>query len=248
MCEDSPSFSTTRTCTVSNGTGAAAATAPSSADIGSSDGYSSIEVRVKSNIGQSMLHFILRRGNGACWSQKRIKKKPGAPKAQNDESASFVVFWSHMGPYDFHVVRMIFICTMWNSYATYEFHIVFVCHGTRCHACPWLPGTPQWCSLAPRTQIYFVWWSLVASGAILGRSGMSAGGVSMKIIRSSIKIIRRSMKLHTSPCERCLLVPNEHPGCPNSTRMANLLHFGSFGLILGGFRPTPRGDATAAAV
>ena len=37
----SPSFSTTRTCAVNNGTGAeAAATAPSSADIGSNDGYS----------------------------------------------------------------------------------------------------------------------------------------------------------------------------------------------------------------
>ena len=40
LFEDSPSFSTTRTCAVSNGTGAAAATAPSSADIGSNDGYS----------------------------------------------------------------------------------------------------------------------------------------------------------------------------------------------------------------
>ena len=40
MFEDSPSFSTTRTCAVSNGTGAAAATAPSSADIGLNDGYS----------------------------------------------------------------------------------------------------------------------------------------------------------------------------------------------------------------
>ena len=35
-----PSFSTTRTCAVSNGTGAAAAAAASSADIGSNDGYS----------------------------------------------------------------------------------------------------------------------------------------------------------------------------------------------------------------
>ena len=37
---DSPSSSTTRTCAVSNGTGAAAATAPSSVDVGSNDGYS----------------------------------------------------------------------------------------------------------------------------------------------------------------------------------------------------------------
>ena len=40
LFEDSPSFLTTRTCAVSNGTGAEAATAPSSADIGSNDGYS----------------------------------------------------------------------------------------------------------------------------------------------------------------------------------------------------------------
>ena len=38
--EDTPSFSTTRTCAVSNGTGAAAAVVPSSAEIGSNDGYS----------------------------------------------------------------------------------------------------------------------------------------------------------------------------------------------------------------
>ena len=38
--KDSPSFLTTRTCAVSNGTGAEAATAPCSADIGSDDGYS----------------------------------------------------------------------------------------------------------------------------------------------------------------------------------------------------------------
>ena len=40
LFEDSPSFLTTRTCEVSNGTGAAAATAQSSADVGSNDGYS----------------------------------------------------------------------------------------------------------------------------------------------------------------------------------------------------------------
>ena len=40
LFEDSPSFLTTRTCAVSNGTGAAAAAVPSSADIDSNDGYS----------------------------------------------------------------------------------------------------------------------------------------------------------------------------------------------------------------
>ena len=40
LFEDSPSFSTTRACAVSNGTGAEAATAPSSADIGSTDEHS----------------------------------------------------------------------------------------------------------------------------------------------------------------------------------------------------------------
>ena len=40
LFEGSPSFSTTRTCAVSNGTGAAAAAAPCSADIRSDDGYS----------------------------------------------------------------------------------------------------------------------------------------------------------------------------------------------------------------
>ena len=41
LFEDSPSFLTTRTCAVSNGTGAAAAaTAPSSTGIGSNGGYS----------------------------------------------------------------------------------------------------------------------------------------------------------------------------------------------------------------
>ena len=40
LFEDSPSFSTTRTCVVSNIPGAAAAMMPSSADIGSNDGYS----------------------------------------------------------------------------------------------------------------------------------------------------------------------------------------------------------------
>ena len=40
LFEDSPSFSTTRTCAVNNGTGAAATTTPSSADIGSNGGYS----------------------------------------------------------------------------------------------------------------------------------------------------------------------------------------------------------------
>ena len=40
LFEDSPSFSTTRTCAVSNGTGAAAAVVSSSADSGSIDGYS----------------------------------------------------------------------------------------------------------------------------------------------------------------------------------------------------------------
>ena len=40
MFEGSPSFSTTRTHAISNGTGAAAATALSSADIGSNDGNS----------------------------------------------------------------------------------------------------------------------------------------------------------------------------------------------------------------
>ena len=40
MFEDSPSFSTTRTFTMSNGTGAVAATASSFADVGSNDGYS----------------------------------------------------------------------------------------------------------------------------------------------------------------------------------------------------------------
>ena len=39
LFEDSPSFLTTRTCAVSNGTGVEAATAPCSADIGSDDGY-----------------------------------------------------------------------------------------------------------------------------------------------------------------------------------------------------------------
>ena len=49
---------------------------------------------------------------------------------------------------------------MWFSYIA----------STRCHACPWLPGTPPWCPLAPRTQMHFVWWSLAA----LVRFGMSA--------------------------------------------------------------------------
>ena len=40
LFEDFPSFLTTRTFAVGGGTGAAAATAPSSADIGSNDGYS----------------------------------------------------------------------------------------------------------------------------------------------------------------------------------------------------------------
>ena len=40
LFEDSPLFLTTRTRAVSSGTGAAAATTPSSADIGSNDGYS----------------------------------------------------------------------------------------------------------------------------------------------------------------------------------------------------------------
>ena len=40
LFEDAPSFSTTRTCAASNGTGAAAATTPISADVGSNDGYS----------------------------------------------------------------------------------------------------------------------------------------------------------------------------------------------------------------
>ena len=62
------------------------------------------------------------------------------PKRKNDESASFVVFWSYiMGPYEFHMMRMIFICTIRNSCATYEFHVVFVCHGTseqrEAHSC-----------------------------------------------------------------------------------------------------------------
>ena len=39
LFEDSPSFSTTRTCAVRNGTGAAAAVVTSSAEIGSNDGY-----------------------------------------------------------------------------------------------------------------------------------------------------------------------------------------------------------------
>jgi hypothetical protein len=40
LFEDSPSFLTTRTCAVSNGTGAAAAATPSSTDIDPNDGYS----------------------------------------------------------------------------------------------------------------------------------------------------------------------------------------------------------------
>ena len=40
LFEDSPSFSTPRTCAVSNGTGAAAATVLSSADIEPNGGYS----------------------------------------------------------------------------------------------------------------------------------------------------------------------------------------------------------------
>ena len=39
LFEDSPSFSATRTCAISNGTGAAAATAQISADVGPNDGY-----------------------------------------------------------------------------------------------------------------------------------------------------------------------------------------------------------------
>ena len=40
LFEDSPSFLTTHTCAVRNGTGVEAATARCSADIGSDDGYS----------------------------------------------------------------------------------------------------------------------------------------------------------------------------------------------------------------
>ena len=40
LFKDSPSFSTTRTCAISNATGAAAATTSSSADVGSNCGYS----------------------------------------------------------------------------------------------------------------------------------------------------------------------------------------------------------------
>ena len=40
LFEDSPSFSTTRTFAISNGTGAVAATAQSFADVGSNDGCS----------------------------------------------------------------------------------------------------------------------------------------------------------------------------------------------------------------
>ena len=40
LFEDSPSFSTTRTFTMSNGTRAVAATTPSSADVGSNDEHS----------------------------------------------------------------------------------------------------------------------------------------------------------------------------------------------------------------
>ena len=40
LFEDSPSFLATRTCAVSNGTGAEAAVVPSFANIGSDDGYS----------------------------------------------------------------------------------------------------------------------------------------------------------------------------------------------------------------
>ena len=40
LFEEYPSFLTTRICAVSNGTGAEAAVVPSSADIGSDDGYS----------------------------------------------------------------------------------------------------------------------------------------------------------------------------------------------------------------
>jgi len=39
--------------------------------------------------------------------------------------------------------------------------------------------------------------------------GMSADGVSMKIIRAH-------MKFRTPPWERFLLVPNEHPGAPKA--------------------------------
>ena len=79
------------------------------------------------------------------------------------------------------------------------------------------PGAPMHPERKEPTSLGGLWWHLVPFG-------MSAGGVSMKIIRAN-------MNFHTPPWERFLLVPNEHPGAPKAPAPEGQNYF-TFGLLV----------------